>query len=132
MRKGLLGSDALNGEKLLEEGEWQEIHILLGFNMNVNSLGISLPSHKVSYAKEVANLSVFTPGNRIVPVKRAQELRGLVAHWGHANRFWKYWPGPLNALLQYSDSTDTWIRCHNAQVMISFLELDEIDTLVIA
>ena len=100
MRKGLLCLDALNGEMLLEEGEWRESHILLGFNANVNSLEISPPSPKVSYAKEVVDLSVFTPGNRIIPVKRAQKLRGLATHWGRANRFWKYWSVPLNALLQ--------------------------------
>ena len=123
LRNGILGFDALNDEKLREEGEWQESHILLGFQVNVNSLEIPLPSPKVSYAKEVVNLSVFSPGDRIIPVKRAQELRGLVTHWGHASRFWKYWSGPLNALLQYADSTDTWIRCYNAQIMISFWNL---------
>ena len=41
LRKGLLGSDALGDEQVLEEGEWQEGHILLGFKVNVNSLEIS-------------------------------------------------------------------------------------------
>ena len=123
LRKGLLGLDALNDEKPLGEGEWQEGHIPLCFDVNVNSLEISHPPPKVSYANEVANLSVSNPGNRIIHAKRVQEIRGLVAHWGHANRFWKYWDGPLNALLQYSDSADTWARCHNAQVMISFWNL---------
>ena len=74
--KGLLGQDALGDDKLLEEGEWQESQILLGFEVNVNSLPISLPTPEIVYASEVINHHVFNPGNRIIPVRKVQELRG--------------------------------------------------------
>ena len=122
LRRGLLGQDALNFGKL-EEWEWRESQILLGFEANVNSLRIALPTPKIVYAEEVINRAVFTPGNRIIPVRKVQELRGLINHWAYADRFWKYWAAPINALLRYSDSTGTWTRCDNAQIWIALWNL---------
>ena len=104
-------------------GEWRESQILLGFGGNVNSLRIALPTPRIVYAEEVINRAVFTPGNRIIPVRKVQELRGIINHWDYADRFWKYWTDPINALLIYSDSAGTWIRSDNDQVWIALWNL---------
>ena len=125
LRRGLLGQDALNAEKLEEEeeGDWKENQILLGFEVGVNSLRIALPTPKIAHASEVIDRDVFTHGNRIIPVRKVKEWRGLVNHWGYARRFWKYRDGPINSLLRFSDITGTWVRCDNDQVWISLRNL---------
>ena len=71
----LLGADSPNEDKLMEEGDWKSTHILLGYEVNVNSLTIRLPEAKVCGAWGILHDSVFKEGNRIIPVKNAQVLR---------------------------------------------------------
>ena len=113
----MLGSDALNEDKLLEEGEWKNTHtqILIGYEVNVGSFKICLHDAKILGAWEVINGPVFTPGNRVIPAKKVQALRGLINHWQGANRFWKYMTARFNSLLSFTDGTNSWIRCESDQ-----------------
>ena len=43
----LIGYDSINQDKLTAEGEWEETHILLGYEVNVDALTIRLPNAKV-------------------------------------------------------------------------------------
>ena len=69
------------------------------------------------------NDPVFQPGNRVVHVKKAQILRGVVNRWSGANRFLKYATAPFNALIGYADGAGTWVRCEDDQMWISLWNL---------
>ena len=107
----------------MEEGEWEDTHILLVYEVNVDALATRLPNAKVGGAWEVINDPVFHPWNRVIPVEKAQILRGLVNHWSGANRFWKYMTAPFNALIGYVDGTGTLVRCGNDQMWIDVWNL---------
>ena len=67
--------------------------------------------------------SMFNPGNRVIMVKKVQELRGLANRWRYANKFWHYVASPINALMACADSADTWIRCDKDQIWLAFWNL---------
>ena len=119
----LLGEDSLNQDKLMEEGDWESTHILLGYEVNVDTLIIRLPVAKVGGAWEMIHDPVFQPGNRITPVKKVQILRGLINRWSGASRFWKYMTAPFNALIGYAGGTGAWVRCGNDQMWIAVWNL---------
>ena len=79
---------------------------------------IALPSSKIIYARENVSRPIFTPGNRIAPVREVRELRWLISHWAYGNRFRKYRDAPADAILQDSKSTGTWMRCDKDQIWI--------------
>ena len=60
------------------------------------------------------------PGKQGFIYAKVQELRGLVNHWRYAIEFWRYVASPINALLEYADSANTWIRRDNDQVWLAF------------
>ena len=68
----LLGDDSPNEDKLMEEGDWKSTHILLGYEVGVNSLSIRLPGAKVCGSWEILHDAVFKEGNRIIPVKMSK------------------------------------------------------------
>ena len=118
-----LGGDSLNKDKLDEEGDWENTHILLGYEVNVNSSTVRLPDAKMNKAWDVIRDPAFAPGARIIPVKQVQTMRGLINHWAGAGRFWKYMASPFSALLGYADETNTWVRFCNDQVLIAVWNL---------
>ena len=75
--KSLFGMSAINDDKMRAEGKWNKARILLGFEINVDSLTIQLPAEKRSDSWEKAIGPMFTPGNRAITAKKVQELRGL-------------------------------------------------------
>ena len=119
----MLGLGAVNTDKVRLEGQWQDAHILLGFEINVELMTIKLPTPKRHDALEKINARMLNPGNRVITVKLIQELRGQLNRWRYANRFWHYVASPINAMLAYADSTETWIRCDNDQVWLAFWNL---------
>ena len=125
VRRGILGDDSLNQDKLTEEEEeeWKRTRIVLWYEVNVDALTSRLPDAKVCRAWEVPRDHVFQSGNRIIPVKNAQLLRGLINHWVGAKRFWKYMGSPPNALLGCADETNTWIRWENDQIWLAVWDL---------
>ena len=66
---------------------------------------------------------MLNPGNRIITVRKIQELRGLRNHWSYANKFWHYVASPVNGLIAFADMAGAWIRCGNDQVWIAFWNL---------
>ena len=115
--------DAINDEKMALEGVWDAQHIILGLEINVDRLTIRLPEAKQMDAFDVVNIPEFRPGNQIVMVRSVQRLRGLVNHWKSSCRFWHYVASPVNALMSFADSTETWIRCDVDQVWLTFWNL---------
>ena len=102
-----------------EEGEWEDTQILLGYEVNVDSLKIRLPDAKIRGSWEVITCPVYKSRNRIIPVKKVRILRGLINHWMGANRFWEYMSLPLNTLMGFSDGPNKWIRRENGRTRIS-------------
>lgn len=82
-----LGGDSSNKDNLMEAGEWGDTHILLGYEVNADALTIRLPNAKVGGAWGVINDPVFQPGNRAIPAKQVQILRGLINHRSDPDRF---------------------------------------------
>ena len=121
--KKLLGASAVNDEKKDIEGSWQETHILLGFEVNVHMMEISLPAAKRSDSWDILTDPVLNPGNRVIPAKMVHQLRGLINHWRYANKFRHYVASPVNALMACADNTNTWIRCDNDQIWLAFWNL---------
>ena len=119
----LMGSTSTNEDKVDLEGNWNTSHILLGFEVDVNDLTIRLPIAKRIGAWKFFQDAMFNPGNRITTVRNVQELRGLINHWSYASRFWHYFASPVNGLLPFADSTNTWVRCRNDQIWIAFWNL---------
>lgn len=119
----LLGSSSINMEKVHLEGSWQESHIILGFDINVDKLTIRLPAAKQMDAWHVISDPMLNPGNRVITMAKIQELRGLINHWSYSCRFWHYVASPVNGLMSFGDSTGTWIRCSNDQVWLVFWNL---------
>ena len=71
----ILGSTAINLDKLTEEGDWKESQIILGFGVNVEKLIIKLPEVKICNAKEEIMDNMIGPGKRVVTAKCVQTLR---------------------------------------------------------
>ena len=123
--RSLLGKTAINDGKLDLEGTWKEEHIILGFEVNVDKLTIKHPTAKRIDAWHFFDDHMLNPGNRIIAVRKIQEMRGLINHWSCACRFWHYIVSPVNALLSFAEQTGTWIRCGNDQVWLAFWNLVE-------
>ena len=102
------------------EGTWNTRHIILGFEIDVNELTTKLPAAKIEDAWNFFRGPTFAVGNRVIKVGKVQGLRGLVNFWSHTNRFRRYTASPINALMAFADSADTWIRCQNDQVWLVF------------
>ena len=77
----LPGQGAANGDKLELEGVWSTTHIILGFEVNVEGMTIKLPPAKKSGAWDKINHHMFEPGNRVVTLKKVQDLPGVVNRW---------------------------------------------------
>ena len=107
----VIGNDALNEEKLRIEGEWKSLHIILGYEVDFENFTITLPSEKIIGAQVLLQSPCFTPGNRLLSLHDVQELRGNMTHWQGANHIWRFLAEPINRMLSYADSTETWIRC---------------------
>ena len=107
----------------MEEGDWEDTHILLVYEVNVDALAIRLQDAKIRGAWEIANDPISNPGNRIIPVKKGQILRGLINHWVGSSRFWKYMVALFNSLLGFADGTNTWVRCEGDQTWIDVWNL---------
>ena len=76
-RKTVLGEEALNEEKMDEEGEWAEEHIVLGYRANVQTMTIALPGPKREGAKVLVWGEAFDYRNQVMTAKTLQTLRGV-------------------------------------------------------
>ena len=119
----LLGQTSINDDKVELEGDWDRKHIILGFEINADSLTIRLPKPKCLDAWQFFQDAMLSPGNRIVTVGKVQGLRGLINHWIYACRFWHYMASAVNALMSFGDETNTWIRRSNDHVWIAWWNL---------
>ena len=53
---------------------------------------------------------ICDPGNRIATLLDIQELRVNMTHWQGENLIRRFFSEPINRILPFSDSTETWIR----------------------
>ena len=106
-----MGDDALNKEKLGIEGLWSSKQIVLCYELDFELFTINLHGEKIIGAQNLLDSAAFDPGNRIVTLRDIQELRGDMARWQGANLTWRFFAEPVNQMLPFADSTESWIRC---------------------
>ena len=115
-----LGWGAISEEKKRIEGNWLSQHILLGFELDVNSGEICSPKEKVEGAERLVWLPVYDPGSKVVPLKALQELRGCITHWMMANPLWNYFARPIDSLLAKGDELGVWVRCGKMPIWTAY------------
>ena len=117
---GLLGRQAINLDKLEEEGRWSDSHTMLGFDINSNLLTISLPDAKITGARALFEKLFETRRCRALEVITLQQIRGHVEHFKAPNSLWKFLTGPIGLLLGYTDETAVWVNCPVPEVWVAF------------
>ena len=70
------GSEAVNAEKMAEEGEFEAEQLIWGLHMNFSDKTTRLPDAKCVKAKYLLALPELAPGRRRVPARLVQELMG--------------------------------------------------------
>ena len=100
---GMLGEDAINQNKLDEEGNWIHTHTMLGFNVDSSTLSISLPDVKVAGARALFEQLAEKTGSHVLEVVTLHQIRGHVEHFKSANSMCKFSTGPIDLLLRYTD-----------------------------
>ena len=79
--RNTLGPSTLNEEKDLIEGKFEVEKLIWGLNYNTAKGTRSLPAVKLEKASHLLHLPEFDHGNRRIPLKLVQELRGNQQFW---------------------------------------------------
>ena len=79
--RNTLGPSTLNEEKDLIEGKFEVEKLIWGLNYNTEKGTRSLPAVKLEKASHLLHLPHFDHGNRQIPLKLVQELRGNQQFW---------------------------------------------------
>ena len=79
--RNTLGPATLNEEKDLIEGKFEVEKLIWGLNYNTAAGTRSLPPVKLEKASHLLHLQEFDHGNRLIPLKLMQELRGNQQFW---------------------------------------------------
>ena len=77
----LLGPNSINAEKDEEEGRLETQKIIWGIHYDTVRAVVSLPAVKLEKASYLLHLPEFDYGNRDVPLRLVQELRGNQQFW---------------------------------------------------
>ena len=78
------GADALNLDKLAEEGEFKTCQLVWGLYIDVAKQRVALPEQKCTKASHLLASAELGYGSRRIPLKLAQELRGSAQFWASA------------------------------------------------
>ena len=84
---------------------------MIGYELDSNLFAITLPDAKIIGARNLLESSVCDPGNRISTLRDVQELRVNMTHWQGSNLICRFFAEPVNRMLSFADSNETWIRC---------------------
>ena len=117
---GVLGDEAINQDKLDEEGDWSHTHTMLGFDIDSSTLSISLPDVKVAGARVLFEQLAEKTGPHVLEVVTLQQIRGHVEHFKSTNSMWKFLTGPIDLLLRYTDERAVWVNCPVPEIWQSF------------
>ena len=99
-----LGPEAINFEKDLEEGQMESTKLIWGLHYDAASGTRSLPRVKLEKAAFLLHLPEFDWGNRRVPLRLVQELRGNQEFWKATLPSLGPLLGAVNALLGPADA----------------------------
>lgn len=92
---GVLWPKSLNLSELAEEGQWGNIHAMLGFEIDSKSLRIALPEGKIAGARVLADQFEAKHGSRAVEVVPIRQILGHIEHCRASNVMWKFLTAPL-------------------------------------
>ena len=106
----VIGADSSNKEKLRIEVARSSKQIVLGYELDLDLFTITLPDGEIIGAQNLLDSAAFGPGNRIVTLRDIRELRGNTTHWQGENLICRFFDEPVNRMLPFADSTETWIR----------------------
>lgn len=123
---GLLGCKSPNLSKLEEgeeeDGQWRNLHTMMGFEIDSKSLCISLPEAKIAGARVLSDQlgEREKNGTRALVVSTLHQIRGNIGHFRASNITWEFPTGPIDLLLRYTDEKATWANRPTPEVWDSF------------
>ena len=127
--RGLLGRSSINLDKMKEEGQWSNRHIILGIEFDTDSLQVRLPDAKIAGARILFEELLDKRDSQILCVKTLQQIRGVMEHFKTVNTIWMHLTAPVDALMVYGDETSNWIICPDKQVWDDFWRtMDVVET----
>jgi len=104
------GQHALNEEKALEEGEFEERQLAWGLHLDFQSQEISLPEPKCVKAKYMPAQRELKMGQRHVPLKVTQEAHGTMNYMANAQPAILPEMPPLSRMLGQADPRSKWVN----------------------
>lgn len=84
--------------------------ILLGLNVHMEDVVISLPEPKILGAINLINAAESNPGWRTISLRIIQDLRGFINHWANAGYIWRMLTEPIYQMMNNVDISGVWIR----------------------
>ena len=99
----MLGPDAINAEKDLEEGTLTYNKVIWGLSYDTRDNTVSLPGPKLEKAGHLLLLPDFDRGNTRLPLRLVQELRGNLEFWAAVLPTINPYLHSINALLKPPD-----------------------------
>ena len=117
---GLLGRNAINEDKLKEDGQWSHSHIILGMEFYADSLCVRIPGAKVDGARILLEQILEEKGSRLLHVKTLHRIRGIMDHSKHANVVRAYLAAPVDSLVCFGGERIDWAVCPNKEIWVDF------------
>ena len=107
--RGLLARQSINEEKLTEEGQWSNKHIILGIEFEADSLQVRLPDAKIGGARILFDGLLENNGPIILCVEVLQHVRGIMEHFKSVNAIWPMLTAPIDTLMSFGDERDNYV-----------------------
>ena len=124
--RGLLGREAINAEKLNEEGQWSHSQIILGIEFDADSLCVRLPGAKMDVARILFGQIAEEKGTRFLHLKTLQIIRGAADHFESANAARTYLTAPVDSLMCFGAERSDWAVCPNKEIWGDFWRTMEV------
>ena len=99
-----------------EEGAWREEALVLGFDVNAQSMQISIPPGRVQGEADFILPDEFSAGYKHLLVKNLRILRGLLTRWLNSCMFWKTCLQPIYSLLSHAIEDSETIQCDDPEL----------------
>ena len=111
--RGIIGTSAINEDKLQVEGQWQPVQIILGFVVDLKELTITLPHHQVANARVFIDELLAKNGSHFLTIIELLQLRGNLEHFSTTNGVWRLIKNATGKLLGHPDEQGSYVRCPN-------------------
>ena len=89
---------------------WSTAQIILVYGVDFPDFHIALANAKIIGALALIDPPTFNVGNRMITLRDIREQLGDMVHWQGPNNLWRLLGEPVNLLLPFAESTQTWIR----------------------